>query len=110
MPEHHLRVAGFPCVNYSHLKRNVSDLELFRGLKDFDHFIDSLQAFPPPVVLLENVPSLLEGGLERVLSHIEDAFGALAGGRYAIFRDIVCCGDLGARMARPRVFWLLYLT
>ena len=96
--------------NYSRLKRNVSDAELFRGLRDFDYFIDSLRAFPPPVVLLENVPSLLEGGLEQVLSHIEDALGALAGGRYAIFRDIVCCGDLGARMARPRVFWLLYLT
>ena len=110
IPEHHLRVAGFPCVNYSHLKRNLSESELSQGLKDFDYFIDSLRAFPPPVVLLENVPSLLEGGLERVLSHVEDALGALAAGRYAIFRDIVCCGDLGARMARARVFWLLYLT
>ena len=110
IPFHHLRVAGFPCNDYSSLRRDVSCSELLDGLRSFDLLIDSLRVFAPAVVLLENVPSLLRAGLSWVLRHIEKALGDLAGGRYLVFRDVVCCGGLGSRMVRPRVFWVLYVT
>jgi hypothetical protein len=109
MPYHHLRFAGFPCEDYSNLKRGVSRAELLASLARFDRLIDSLYYQPPPVVLLENVASLLSSRLGWVADHIETALRQLAGGRYLIFRDVLCCSSFGARFTRPRVYWLMYL-
>jgi len=110
MPKHHLRFAGFPCVEYSRLRRGVTTAILRYSLDRFDFFLDSLRVFAPPVVILENVASLLDSGLDWVRDHIESGLRRLAAGRYQIFRDVLCCGGLGARFVRPRVYWLMYLA
>ena len=110
MPFHHLRFAGFPCVTYSRLNRTVTAARLREGLRLFDSLVASLQAQPPPVVLLENVASLLFADLDWVLEHIEGALRGLCAGRYRVFRSVLCGSELGSRMCRPRVFWLMYLT
>ena len=109
MPFHHLRVGGFPCEDFSNLKRGVTRAQLLYSLKRFDWFIDSLRHMPPLVVLLENVASLLSSRLEWVANHIDHALHGLAGGRYLIFRDILCSSSFGSRYTRPRVIWLMYL-
>ena len=110
MPFHHLRFAGFPCVSYSRLNRTVTYARLREGLRLFDSLMVSVQAQPAPVVLLENVASLLFADLDWVLEHIESSLRGLCAGRYRVFRSVLCGSELGARMFRPRVFWLLYLT
>ena len=62
------------------------------------------------MVLLENVASLLFADLDWVLEHIEGSLRGLCAGRYRVFRSVLCGSELGARMCRPRAFWLLYLT
>ena len=109
MPFHHLRVGGFPCEDFSNLKRGVTRAQLLYSLKRFDWFVDSLRHMPPLVVLLENVASLLSSRLEWVANHIEHALHGLAGGRYLIFRDILCSSSFGSCYTRPRVIWLMYL-
>ena len=79
------------------------------GLARFDHLVISIAASLPKVVILENVASLMHVGLEWVREHIEDALRSIAAGRYAIFRDVICCSSFGARFARPRVYWVMYL-
>ena len=74
----------------------------------FEAFLESLRCQPPPVILLENVPSLLGNGLRWVLDRIEAGLRRLEDGGYLIFRDVLCCSDLGAACTRPRVFWVLY--
>ena len=108
IPPHHLRFCGFPCVSYSRLNRRVDDLVLSSSLVLFEAFLASVRSQPPPVILLENVTSLLGTGLRWVLGRIEAGLRDLEDGGYLIFRDVLCCSDLGAACTRPRVFWVLY--
>ena len=109
MPFHHLRVGGFPCEDLSNLKRGVTHAQLLYSLLRFDWLIESLSHMPPLVILLENVASLLSSRLDWVANHIERALRGLAGGRYLIFRDVLCSSSFGSCCARPRVIWLMYL-
>ena len=108
MHPHHLRFCGFPCVSYSRLNRRVDDVILSASLVLFEAFLESLRCHPPPVVLLENVTSLLGSGLQWVLERLQAGLRGLENGGYLIFRDVLCCSDLGAACMRPRVFWVLY--
>ena len=108
IPAHHLRFCGFPCVSYSRLNRRVDDMILSSSLVLFEAFLASVRFQPPPVILLENVTSLLGSGLRWVLGQIEAGLRGLENGGYLIFRDVLCCSDLGAACTRPRVFWVLY--
>ena len=81
MPFHHLRFAGFPCVSYSRLNRTVTYARLREGLHLFDSLMVSVQAQPAPVVLLENVASLLFADLDWVLEHIESSLRGLCAAR-----------------------------
>ena len=110
IPEHDLHMAGFPCVDYSALKRKVTIPDLNEGLRRFDRLIELLAQALPPVVILENVASLLHSHLDWVVEHIMTALSRLGGGRYAIFRSVLCSSSFKGRFLRPRVVLLLYLT
>ena len=108
IPPHHLLVAGFPCEDYSVLKREVTTKALQASLDRFDHLVRIISACRPIVVILENVASLMHAGLGWVRAHIEDSLKCLAIGRYVIFRDVVCCTSFRARFTRPRVYWVMF--
>ena len=91
------------------MKRGVSRAELLASLARFDRLIDSLHYHPLLFCSKTIVASLLSSRLGWVADHIETALRQLAGGRYLIFRDVLCCSSFGARFTRPRVYWLMYL-
>ena len=45
MPFHHLRVGGFPCEDFSNLKRRVTHAQLLYSLMRYDWLIESLRLY-----------------------------------------------------------------
>ena len=76
------------------------------SLRVFDFLVESLQVFAPRVVILENVAALMCSRLDWVRAHVE---GALAGGRYMVFRSVWCSSEFGATFRRRRVYYVMYL-
>ena len=109
VPEHDLRFAGFPCVKYSSLNRHATRAELMESLRVFDFLVDSLRVFAPPVVILENVAGLMCSRLDWVREHVEEALRGLAGGRYMIFRSVLCSSEFESTFRRRRVYYVMYL-
>ena len=81
---------------------------LLANLRMFDRLIEMLRQRLPPVIILENVTSLLNSHLEWVHDRMMDALRSLGAGRYLIFKAVLCSSSFGAKFLRPRVVFLLY--
>lgn len=94
--------AGFPCQDLSSANPNGRGLEGKRsGL--FFEVVRILRAVQPRFVLLENVPNLLNRGLDRVLWE-------LAQSGFDAEWQIVSAASMGAPHQRERIFVIAYST
>jgi DNA (cytosine-5)-methyltransferase 1 len=94
-----LIAGGFPCQDVSHAGRRPGIEGQQSGL--WAHFARAIRELRPRFALVENVPGLLSGGMERIL-------GDLAGLRYDAEWDCIPAAAIGAAHLRARIWILAY--
>ena len=100
-------IAGFPFQGLSRMGKRL-------GMNDprthvFFHVLDTVREIQPRVVILENVSSFLDKGMEDTWHIIREELGRLAAEKDYIFDwATLDAKDHGLPMSRPRLFMLLH--
>jgi DNA (cytosine-5)-methyltransferase 1 len=107
VPDHDLLVGGFPCQDYSIMKKNSSGIEGKKGVLWWQIY-DILKDKRPSYVILENVDRLIRSPAKqcgRDLSIILRCFYRLG---YCVEWRVINAADYGQAQRRRRTFLVAY--
>lgn len=107
IPEHDLLVGGFPCQDYSVMKKNSIGIEGEKGALWWQ--IDSiLGALQPKYVILENVDRILRSPSKQYGRDFSIILRCFYEKGYAVEWRIINAADYGYPQRRRRVFLIAY--
>lgn len=107
VPEHDLLVGGFPCQDYSIMKKNSAGIEGAKGVLWWQ--IDAiLQEKRPKYVLLENVDRILRSPAKQYGRDFSIILRCLYEKGYAVEWRVINAADYGYAQRRRRTFILAY--
>lgn len=107
IPEHDLLVGGFPCQDYSVMKKNAPGIEGKKGVLWWQ--IDSiLKEKRPPFLLLENVDGILQSPAKQYGRDFSIILRCLYEKGYAVEWRVINAADYGQAQRRRRTFILAY--
>lgn len=107
VPEHDLLVGGFPCQDYSIMKKNARGIEGPKGALWWQ--IDAiLQKKRPPYVLLENVDRILRSPAKQYGRDFSIILRSFYDKSYAVEWRVINAADHGAAQRRRRTFIVAY--
>ena len=107
VPDHDLLVGGFPCQDYSIMKKNSAGIEGAKGALWWQ-INDILEEKRPKYVLLENVDRLLRSPAKRFGRDFSIILRCFYEKGYAVEWRVINAADHGYAQRRRRVFILAY--
>lgn len=107
VPEHDLLVGGFPCQDYSIMKKNPQGIEGSKGVLwwQIDDIIGSRR---PPYILLENVDRIIRSPGKQPGRDFSIILRCLYEKGYAVEWRVINAADYGQAQRRRRTFILAY--
>lgn len=107
VPEHDLLVGGFPCQDYSIMKKNPQGIEGSKGMLwwQIDDIIESRR---PPYILLENVDRIIRSPGKQPGRDFSIILRCLYEKGYAVEWRVINAADYGQAQRRRRTFILAY--
>ena len=107
VPDHDLLVGGFPCQDYSIMKKNARGIEGPKGALWWQ--IDAiLQEKRPPYVLLENVDRILRSPAKQYGRDFSIILRSFYDKSYAVEWRVINAADYGGAQRRRRSFIVAY--
>ncbi len=107
VPDHDLLVGGFPCQDYSIMKKNSAGIEGPKGMLWWQ-IDDILRGKRPPYVLLENVDRILWSPSKQCGKDFSIILRCLYERGYAVEWRIINAADYGYAQRRRRTFIMAY--
>lgn len=107
VPDHDLLVGGFPCQDYSIMKKNSLGIEGAKGVLwwQIDDIIDGKR---PPYILLENVDRIIRSPAKQPGRDFSIILRCLYEKGYAVEWRVINAADYGQAQRRRRTFLLAY--
>lgn len=107
VPEHDLLVGGFPCQDYSIMKKNSAGIEGSKGVLWWQ--IDSIvRSRHPKIVLLENVDRILRSPAKQCGRDFSIILRCLYESGYAVEWRVINAAEYGQAQRRRRTFIAAY--
>lgn len=107
VPDHDLIVGGFPCQDYSIMKKNSAGIEGSKG-KLWWQIDDILREKRPKYVLLENVDRIIRSPAKQCGRDFSIILRCLYEKGYAVEWRIINAADYGCAQRRRRTFIIAY--
>lgn len=107
VPDHDLLVGGFPCQDYSIMKKNSAGIEGSKGVLWWQ-IDDILRERRPKYVLLENVDRIIRSPAKQCGRDFSIILRCLYEKGYAVEWRIINAADYGYAQRRRRTFILAY--
>lgn len=107
VPDHDLLVGGFPCQDYSIMKKNSAGIEGSKGVLWWQ-IDDILRKKRPKYVLLENVDRIIRSPAQQCGRDFSIILRCLYEKGYAVEWRVVNAADYGYAQRRRRTFILAY--
>lgn len=107
IPDHDLLVGGFPCQDYSIMKKNSAGIEGSKGVLWWQ-IDDILREKRPKYVLLENVDRIIRSPAQQCGRDFSIILRCLYEKGYAVEWRVVNAADYGYAQRRRRTFILAY--
>lgn len=107
VPDHDLLVGGFPCQDYSIMKKNSAGIEGSKGVLWWQ-IDDILHEKRPKYVLLENVDRIIRSPAQQCGRDFSIILRCLYEKGYAVEWRVVNAADYGYAQRRRRTFILAY--
>lgn len=107
IPDHDLLVGGFPCQDYSIMKKNSAGIEGSKGMLWWQ-IDDILREKRPKYVLLENVDRLIHSPAKQCGRDFSIILRCLYEKGYAVEWRIINAADYGYAQRRRRTFIVAY--
>lgn len=107
IPDHDFLVGGFPCQDYSIMKKNSAGIEGAKGVLWWQ-IDDILQEKRPKYVLLENVDRILRSPAKQYGRDFSIILRCLYEKGYAVEWRVINASDYGYAQRRRRTFILAY--
>lgn len=107
IPDHDLLVGGFPCQDYSIMKRNAAGIEGAKGVLWWQ-IDDILREKRPSYVLLENVDRLIRSPAKQCGRDFSIMLRCFYEKGYAVEWRVINAADYGYAQRRRRTFILAY--
>lgn len=107
IPDHDLLVGGFPCQDYSIMKKNAKGIEGTKGVLWWQ-IDDILKEKRPKYVLLENVDRLIRSPAKQCGRDFSIMLRCLYEKGYAVEWRVINAADYGYAQRRRRVFIMAY--
>lgn len=107
VPDHDLLVGGFPCQDYSIMKKNSAGIEGSKGVLWWQ-IDDILREKRPEYVLLENVDRIIRSPAQQCGRDFSIILRCLYEKGYAVEWRVVNAADYGYAQRRRRTFILAY--
>lgn len=107
VPEHDLLVGGFPCQDYSIMKKNSAGIEGAKGVLWWQ-IDDILEEKRPKYVLLENVDRILRSPAKQYGRDFSIILRCFYEKGYAVEWRVINAADYGYAQRRRRTFILAY--
>ncbi|MBQ7266419.1 MAG: DNA (cytosine-5-)-methyltransferase [Firmicutes bacterium] len=107
VPEHELLVAGFPCQDYSIMKKNSLGIEGSKGALwwQLDHIVRNKR---PSYILLENVDRIIRSPAKQKGRDFSIILRCLYESGYAVEWRVINAADYGQAQRRRRTFIFAY--
>lgn len=109
IPDHDLLVGGFPCQDYSIMKRNAAGIEGAKGVLWWQ-IDDILREKRPNYVLLENVDRLIRSPAKQCGRDFSIMLRCFYEKGYAVEWRVINAADYGYAQRRRRTFILAYYS
>lgn len=107
IPDHDLLVGGFPCQDYSIMKKSAKGIEGPKGALWWQ-IDDILREKRPPYILLENVDRLIRSPAKQYGRDFSVILRCLYEKGYAVEWRVINAADYGFAQRRRRTFILAY--
>ena len=107
VPDHDLLVGGFPCQDYSIMKKNSAGIEGSKGMLWWQ-IDDILREKRPKYVLLENVDRIIRSPAQQCGRDFSIILRCLYEKGYAVEWRVINAADYGYAQRRRRTFILAY--
>lgn len=107
VPDHDLLVGGFPCQDYSILKKNSQGIEGSKGVLWWE-IDDIIKAKRPKFILLENVDRIIRSPAKQHGRDFSIILRCLYEKGYAVEWRVINAADYGQAQRRRRTFILAY--
>lgn len=107
VPEHDLLVGGFPCQDYSIMKKNALGIEGSKGTLWW-HIHDIVREKRPKYILLENVDRIIRSPAKQCGRDFSIILRCLYENGYAVEWRVVNAAEYGQAQRRRRTFILAY--
>ena len=107
IPDHDLLVGGFPCQDYSILKKNSDGIEGKKGVLWWQ-INDIIKEKRPKFILLENVDNILRSPAKQQGKDFSIILRCLYEKGYAVEWRVINAADYGYAQRRRRTFILAY--
>ena len=107
IPEHDLLVGGFPCQDYSIIKKNSQGIEGSKGVLWWE-IDDIIEAKRPKFILLENVDRIIRSPAKQPGRDFSIILRCLYEKGYAVEWRVINAADYGQAQRRRRTFILAY--
>lgn len=107
VPDHDLLVGGFPCQDYSIMKKNSAGIEGTKG-RLWWQIDDILREKRPQYVLLENVDRIIRSPAQQIGRDFSIILRCLYEKGYAVEWRVINAADYGCAQRRRRTFIVAY--
>lgn len=107
VPDHDLLVGGFPCQDYSIMKKNSAGIEGSKGVLWWQ-IDDILRAKRPKYILLENVDRIIRSPAKQCGRDFSVILRCLYEKGYAVEWRVINAADYGYAQRRRRTFIMAY--
>lgn len=107
VPDHDLLVGGFPCQDYSIMKKNSAGIEGSKGVLWWQ-IDDILRAKRPKYILLENVDRIIRSPAKQCGRDFSIILRCLYEKGYAVEWRVINAADYGYAQRRRRTFIMAY--
>ncbi len=109
VPDHDLLVGGFPCQDYSIMKKNSAGIEGAKGVLWWQ-IDDIIKEKKPKYILLENVDWILRSPAKQYGRDFSIILRCLYEKGYAVEWRVINAADYGQAQRRRRTFIIAYLN
>ncbi len=107
IPEHDFLVGGFPCQDYSIMKKNSQGIEGSKGVLWW-HIHDIVKEHRPKYILLENVDRIIRSPAKQCGRDFSIILRCLYECGYAVEWRVINAADYGQAQRRRRTFIVAY--